>query len=66
MNWEFVALLLYLVIGVGCVLVGEIWSRKYPEGRSELTLLGFFLITVLWPVFLIGVALEEFFSRRRG
>ncbi len=66
MNWELVALLLYVLVGVACVLIGEIGSRKYPEGRTELTLLGFFLITVLWPVFLVGVALEAIRDRHHS
>ncbi|MEN6368485.1 MAG: hypothetical protein ABFD77_02170 [Thermotogota bacterium] len=69
MNWELVALLLYVLVGVACVLIGEIGSRKWPEDGPgplhELTLLGFFLITVLWPVFLVGVSLEVVRDRRK-
>lgn len=55
--WLPVAVLVYLMVGVVCLLVCDRWSRQFEgDERGRMTVLGATVITVCWPLLItLGV-----------
>lgn len=58
-------ILMYLAVGVCCVIIGEIGSRKCGGDVGSLTVPGFILVVAAWPILLLSVTVDVV-RRRRG